>query len=67
MRQVFKISVNIYAEDEQEALQAQKVLGQFVNDMGHLGIAVTGKKIAEAVPRWQQNAYVKSRIIDHFK
>jgi len=64
---VFPITVNIYAEDEQEAQRAQKVLGQFVNDMGHMGIAVTGRKIAEAVPRWNANNLVKQQIVNHFK
>lgn len=63
----YPISIKIYADNEQEAQQAQKALGQFVNDMGAMGIAVTGRKIADVVPQWKQNAYVKSRIIDHFK
>ena len=67
MRKVFPITVNIYAEDEQEAQGAQKALGQFINDMGHLGIAVTGRKIAEVVPRWDKNDFIKSRIINYFK
>lgn len=64
---VFPITVNIYAEDEQEAQRAQKTLGQFVNDMGHMGIAVTGQKIAEAVPKWNANILVRQQIINHFK
>jgi hypothetical protein len=64
---VYPITVKIYANDEQEALRAQQALGQFVNDMGALGIAVTGGKIAEAVPRWQKNALIKNQIITHFK
>ena len=64
---VFPITVNIYAEDEQEAQLAQKALGQFVNDMGHIGIAVTGRKIAEAVPMWNANNLVRQQIINHFK
>lgn len=67
MRKVFPITVNIYAEDEQEALLAQKALGQFVNDMGHFGIPVTGRKIAEAIPKWQANSFVKQQVINHFK
>ena len=67
MRQVFPISINIYADSEQEAQSAQKALGQFVNDLGHLGIAVTGRKIADVVPRWDKNDFIKSRIINHFK
>lgn len=67
MRNVFPITVNIYAEDEQEAQMAQKALGQFVNDMGRMGIAVTGRKIAEAVPKWNQNPLVRQKVISHFK
>lgn len=64
---VYPITIKIYANNEQEAHQAQKALGQFVNDMGAMGIAVTGNKIAEAVPKWNQNSFVKSKIIEHFK
>ena len=64
---VYPITVKIYAEDEQEAQLAQQALGQFVNDMGTLGIPVTGSKIAEAVPKWNKNILVKNKIISHFK
>ena len=64
---VYPITIKIYANDEQEALRAQQALGQFVNDMGAMGIAVTGDKIAEAVPRWNKNVLVKNQIINHFK
>jgi hypothetical protein len=64
---VYPITIKIYATDEQEALRAQHALGQFVNDMGAMGIAVTGDKIAEAVPRWNKNVLVKNQIINHFK
>lgn len=64
---VYPITIKIYAADEQEAQRAQQALGQFVNDMGALGIRVTGSKIAEAVPRWNKNILVKNQIISHFK
>ena len=64
---VYPITIKIYADDEQEAQRAQRALGKFVNDMGALGIPVTGRKIADGVPRWNANSFVKSRIIDHFK
>lgn len=67
MRRVLPITINLYAEDEQEAQLAQKALGQFVNDLGHLGIAVTGQKVADIVPRWSTNPIVRQRIINHFK
>ena len=64
---VYPITIKIYANDEQEAQRAQHALGQFVNDMGAMGIAVTGDKIAEAVPRWNKNVLVKNQIINHFR
>jgi hypothetical protein len=67
MLQVFPITVKIYATDEQEAERAQKALGEFVNDMCAMGIAVTGDKLAEAIPRWNKNPLVKNQIINHFK
>ena len=63
---VFPITIKIYANDEQEAQLAQQALGQFVNDMGALGIPVTGSKVAEAVPRWK-HPFVKNQIINFFK
>lgn len=67
MLQVFPITVKIYAADEAEAQRAQSALGQFVNDMGALGLAVTGDKLADAIPRWNKNPLVKNQIINHFK
>ena len=64
---VFPITIKIYAEDEQEAEQARQALGGFVNQMGQMGIMVTGQKIAQAVPKWDKNILVKSQIINHFK
>ena len=64
---VFPITIKIYAEDEQEAEQARQALGGFVNQMGQIGIMVTGRKIAQAVPKWDKNILVKNQIINHFK
>ena len=64
---VYPITIKIYANDEHEAQRAQHALGQFVNDMGALGIAVTGDKVADAVPQWNKNIFVKNQIINHFK
>lgn len=64
---VFPITIKIYAEDEQEAEQARHALGGFVDQLGQMGIAVTGNKISQAVPKWDKNPLVKSQIIKHFK
>ena len=64
---VFPITINIYAEDEQEAEQARQALGNFIDQLGQMGIPVTGSKIAGGISRWDKNAFVKSQIINHFK
>ena len=64
---VFPITIKIYAEDEQEAEKARHALGGFIDQMGQIGIPVTGNKIADGVSNWDKNAFVKSRIINHFK
>ena len=64
---VFPITIKIYAEDEQEAEKARHALGSFVDQLGEMGIMVTGNKIAQAVPKWDKNILVKNQIISHFK
>ena len=64
---VFPITIKIYAEDEQEAEKARHALGGFVDQLGQMGIPVTGNKIAQAVPKWDKNIIVKNQIINHFK
>ena len=64
---VFPITIKIYAEDEQEAERARHALGGFVDQLGQMGIMVTGNKIAQAVPKWDKNILVKNQIISHFK
>lgn len=65
--EVFPITIKIYAESEQEADEARRALGGFVDQMGRRGIHVTGGKIAEGVSRWERNAFVRQQIINHFK
>lgn len=64
---VYPITIKIYAEDEQEAEKARHALGSFVDQLGQMGIMVTGNKIAQAVPKWDKNILVKNQIISHFK
>lgn len=65
--QVYPITINIYAENEQEAEAARHALGGFVDALGKQGIPVTGNKIAEGVSHWDKNPFIKSQIIKHFK
>lgn len=64
--QGFPITFNIYALDEQEAEEARMALIAFIGQHAREGRAVTGKKIAQAVARWDQNPLVRNQIIKFF-
>lgn len=62
---VYNITVPIYAESEQEAMEAQKALYNFVNRYRERNVAVTGNKVASALNRLESNPFIKSQI-DNF-
>lgn len=63
----FPITLNIYAESAEEAELARKALISFITQHAQEGRAVTGRKITEAVSRWDKNPIVKNQIINFFK
>ena len=63
----FPITFNIYAESAEEAEEARMALVAFIGQHAKQGRAVTGRKIAQAVSRWDSNPLVKSQIINFFK
>lgn len=67
MLQGFEIKFNIYAENEQEVVDARNAIINFINEHAKHGRAVTGKKIADAVKMWDKNPFIKNKIIDFFK
>ena len=67
MLQGFPITFNIYAESAEEAEEARQALISFIAQHARQGRAVTGRKIAEAVGRWDQNLLVRNQIINFFK
>lgn len=67
MLQGFEIKFNIYAESAEEVEEARKAIVGFINTHAQQGRAVTGRKIADAISRWDKNPFVKSKIIDFFK
>ncbi len=62
---VYNISVPIYAENEQEAMEAQQALYNFVNRYRERNVAVTGNKVAAALKKLGDNPFIKSQI-DNF-
>ena len=62
-----KISLNIYADTDEEAEKGRQALIQFINIVGQHGAKVSGNKISEAVSRLNDNSFVFSQIINFFK
>ena len=63
----YEIRFNIYAENEAEVEEARKAVVDFIRSHAEQGRAVTAKKIAGALGKWQENAIVRNRIINYFK
>jgi len=63
----FRISFELYAHDEQEAEEARMAIVAFIGQHAKAGRAVTGRKVAQAVSRWDQNPIVKNQVINYFK
>ena len=64
---VYRITIPIYAENEQEAANAQEALFSFVNGYRARNIAVTGNKVVSALNKLESNAFVKSQIDNFLK
>lgn len=62
---VYNITVPIYAESEQEAMEAQQALYDFVNRYRERNVAVTGRNVTSALKNLEGNSFVKS-MIDKF-
>lgn len=59
---VYNITVPIYAESEQEAMEAQQALFDFVNKYRERNVAVTGSKVASALKSLGSNPFIKSQV-----
>lgn len=59
---VYTITVPIYAESEQEAMEAQQALYNFVNRYREKNVAVTGSKVAAALKNLEGNPFIKSQV-----
>lgn len=64
---VVKIEFNVWANNENEAIELKKAICDFINWHGEHGIKVSASKLTEAVQKWQINPLVKRSIINHFK
>lgn len=64
--QGYPITFSVYAESEAEAHEARQAIVKFINYHASQGRAVTGKKVSDALSRWDKNPIVRSHIIKFF-
>lgn len=55
-----KIAFNVYANSQEEADAASKVIASFIDNMAKLGVAVTANKLSQAVQSWGNNPLVRN-------
>ena len=55
-----KVTFNVYANSQEEADNASKVLAEFVDNMAKQGVAVTADKLTQAVQSWGNNSLVRN-------
>ena len=67
VKETRKISLNIYADSDEEAERGRKALVQFINIMGQHGAMVSGDKLHEAIGHIGDNTFIMSQIISFFK
>ena len=66
MEGIKRISFNIFAKDDEEALRGEQAIKNFISLMCSKGVRVTGDKIAEAVGNLNDGSFVMNRIIQFF-
>lgn len=66
MLQGFEIRFQVYADTAEEVADAKKAIVDFITLHAQHGRAVTAKKIADAVRKWDKNVLIKNEIIKYF-
>lgn len=61
------ITFELYAYDEQEIEEARMAIIAFIGQHRSANRAVTARKVAQAIGRWEANPIVRTQIINYFK
>lgn len=64
--QGYEIRFKIYADNEQEAIEAEAAIKNFICQHAINGRAVTAKKVGDAIKKWDSNALIRNEIIKYF-
>ena len=60
------ITFELYAYDEQEIEECRMAIIAFIGQHRSAGRAVTARKVAQGISRWDRNVLVRNEIIKHF-
>ena len=60
------ISFEIYAYDEQEAEDARQAIIGFIEQHRRQNRAVTARKVADAIRRWDTKFLIRNEVIKYF-
>ena len=56
----YEIRFKVYAASQEEADQATAAIKAFIGENARRGIAVTARRITDAVTRWKDNVFVRN-------
>jgi len=54
----YEIKFNVYADSQVEADNAANMIKNLISDYASRGVAITGRKISDAVEKWKNNVFV---------
>lgn len=63
----YKVSFNIFAENQEEADAVSRLLGEFVDGYAKLGVAVCASKLLPLPELLENNPFLKGRITNYLR
>ena len=56
----YEVRFNVYAETQAEADEAARAIKDFIGENARQGVAVTARRLTEAVRKWGANPLVRN-------
>ena len=67
MMKGYNIQFQIYADNDNEVVEARQAIIGFINELASMGVAVSARKITGGLPHWKDNVFIKNKVLDFFK
>lgn len=58
----YKATIDIYAENENEVAEFEKMFYDFVNEKRNQGVVVSAKKVSDALSKFKNNFFVTNYL-----